>query len=439
MIIKKTKSVVTIGPATFNEKIIDKMLNNGMDVARLNFSHGNHAEQLEKIAFIKAAAIKKKAAITLLADTKGPEIRTHDFRANTIINKGSEVRIFWNKEILGNNNEFSVNYNKLYKSVKINDPIMIDDGKLILICKKITNNYIVAEAKNSHEVASKRGVNLPGAKLLLDFLSKKDKDDLIFACKQKFDCVALSFVSNKEDVILARKFLSDNGGANIKLISKIESVDAIKNIDEIIEESNAIMIARGDLSVEIGFHKVPRWQIEIIKKCAKKKKQVIVATQMLESMTGEIKPTRAEVNDVYLSSYFGADSTMLSAESAKGKFPVQAISTMSNILKYENLINRKKVFYNYQEKSVFNDDSDIYVMWGENDKIATEFSSQKLYDKFLFIIIKWNNKFININYGYYYGIKYLFLENINNLSIEDIKKEIINQYKINVKKIKIIK
>ena len=361
---KKTKIIATFGPAITGElwttkdlkskakiKIVEQAYNNieklilaGMNCARLNFSHGTYEEQLVRIKIIREVANKLNKNIAIMLDTKGPEIRLGKFNAKIPVEIGSKLEIYTTKNIIGNKNKFSVfattpNYNMI-NDVKVGSIILVDDGKLRLLVQKIDRdkNIISTIAENSHFISERKRINLPDAEYTMPFLSKKDIDDIKFACNNKLDFIALSFVNNISDINAVRDILIKNNCQNIQLISKIETKNAIKNIDKIIDASDGIMVARGDLALEIPYYEVPYWEEQIIKKTRSKGKTVIVATQMLDSLEHNIQPTRAEVTDVYFAVKQGADATMLSGETANGDFPINALKTMSNINIHSELL-----------------------------------------------------------------------------------------------------
>lgn len=333
---KRVKTITTIGPSSDSKEGMLKLASRGANVYRLNFSHGDFQEHGARVKLAREIISEYQRPLSIMLDTKGPEIRTHSFENDAVlIEKNSVINILTNEEVLGNAKEFSVNYQNLIKDVKENSKILIDDGKLQLLVLEVDNkNYkIKCRALNSHKVKNTRAVNVPGVKLSLDFLSKKDKEDLIFGCEElKVDYVAASFVSDASDIKVMRDFLNQHGGQNIKIIAKIESKYAIDNIDEIILHSDGIMIARGDLGVDLPYYEVPLWQKRIIHKCNKEMVPVIVATQMLESMLTNPTPTRAEVSDIYWAVDLGVDSTMLSGESANGEYPDKSMEAMTKVI-----------------------------------------------------------------------------------------------------------
>ncbi|QVK20606.1 pyruvate kinase [Mycoplasmatota bacterium] len=347
MNIRKTKIICTLGPASDSKKIIKELALAGMNVARLNFSHGNHQEQGERIQKIREVNKELQFPVAILLDTKGPEIRTHEFENGEVeIIKGSIVRIHM-KEILGNANEFSVTYEELINDVKVGDKVLIDDGYLVLDIINIdeTNKIVETRAVNTHEVKSRRGVNLPNVKLKLPFISIKDRNDIEFGCDQRLDFIAASFVRDKFDILDIRKILKEKGNDHIQIIAKIENQQGYDNLEEILEVADGVMVARGDLGVEVNVERVPLIQRKMIEKAHIEGKIIIIATQMLESMIENITPTRAEVSDIANAVLDGTDAIMLSGETAVGNYPVKVVKMMSKIaLTIEPSINYKKMF-----------------------------------------------------------------------------------------------
>ena len=341
---KKTKIVCTIGPASQDEQTLRKLIENGMNLARLNFSHGDYAEHLAKLNTIRSFE-KEGVYIPVLLDTKGPEIRCHNMENDKIeIKKGSTVRISMT-EVLGTPSKISVNFPDLYKDANIGNHIKIDDGKLDLLVtdKDEEHNELITEALNDHELSSKKGVNCVGARLSMKFISEKDEQDLIWGCEHGVDFISASFVRNKQDVEDIRKILVEHGHPEIKIISKIENYEAMNCLDEIIDASDAIMVARGDLGVEVPFEEVPLVQRRLITSCRQKGKPVITATQMLDSMTHSPVPTRAEVSDVATAVSESTDCVMLSSESASGEYPCEAVLAQTKISRaIESELNYEK-------------------------------------------------------------------------------------------------
>lgn len=332
---KKTKIVCTLGPATNDKEVMIKLLEAGMNVGRFNFSHGTHEEQLKRMDDFKAARQESGIVAAIMLDTKGPEIRTHDMENNAIyLKKGSTVHIAM-EEVLGTAEKFSVSYAHLIHDVKKGSRILIDDGlvELLVTDFDMEAEEIIVEVLNSGEVKSKKGVNVPNVSLNLPGITKKDEADIRFGCHQGIDFIAASFVRRPSDVLEIRAVLEEEGRPNIKIISKIENEEGVKNIDDILDVSDGIMVARGDLGVEVPTEDVPLIQKDLIKKCNRAGKPVITATQMLDSMQRNPRPTRAEAGDVANAIIDGTDAVMLSGETASGDYPVEAVHMMASICK----------------------------------------------------------------------------------------------------------
>ncbi|MCY6483283.1 pyruvate kinase [Clostridium aestuarii] len=346
---QKTKMVFTIGPTSEKEDVLTELIKIGMNAARLNFSHGNHEEHGERIALIKELRENLDKSVAIVLDTKGPEIRTKDFKEKLELKEGSQFTIFCGEDVLGDETKCSVTYEELHKDVKVGDTILIDDGLVGLNVREIEGNKIHCVVANNGFVSSKKGINVPNVSINLPALTEKDKSDLIFGCEQGVDLVAASFIRKASDVLAIRKVLEQNGGSDIQIFSKIENQEGVDNIDEIIKFSDGIMVARGDMGVEIPIEEVPLVQKMIIDKCNKAGKAVITATQMLDSMMRNPRPTRAEASDVANAIFDGTDAVMLSGESANGKYPIEAAKTMSRIaiaaesqINYEDALSKRK-------------------------------------------------------------------------------------------------
>lgn len=343
---KKTKIVATIGPASESEEVLRQLFTEGVNLARLNFSHGSHEEHKIKIDRIKKLRKEMDLPIGIMLDTKGPEIRLGEVNGVVVLQSGEKF-ILTNKDLLGNEKISSISYKELYKDVKEGDKILIDDGLVELLVKEIRGEDIVTEVENSGVISSHKGVNVPGANLNLPALTERDILDIKFGVKEDIDFIAASFVRSREDVLAIRKVLEEERDYTTKIISKIESQKAVELIDEIIEVSDGIMVARGDLGVEIETEAVPIVQKEIIKKCNIVGKSVITATQMLDSMIRNPRPTRAETNDVANAVLDGTSAVMLSGETASGKYPIESVVTMRKILEYtENTIDHDEILEN---------------------------------------------------------------------------------------------
>ena len=328
---KRTKIVCTIGPATKDVEILKKMIIAGMNVARLNFSHGSFEDQEVFYNALIQARDEVGLPLAILLDTQGPEIRTGKLVQNPVALTAESTFTLVNEDIIGDETKTSVTYKELYKDVEPGTTILIDDGKIELEVQKIEGKDIVCKVMNGGNLGNRKSINVPGRHINLPALKEKDINDLIAACEHDFDFIAASFIRSADDVRAIRKVLKEHGGEKIKIISKIESQEGVDNLDEIIEESDGIMVARGDMGVELPMEYVPLVQKRIIKECNKAGKLVITATQMLESMTENPRPTRAEVSDVANAIFDLTGAIMLSGESAMGKYPVQCVETMSRI------------------------------------------------------------------------------------------------------------
>lgn len=330
---RKTKIVCTIGPASESEEMLEKLMNAGMNVARLNFSHGSHEEHKARIDTIRKVAKRLNKTIGLLLDTKGPEIRTHNMKDGLIVlEKGKEVIVSMN-EVEGTPEKFSVTYENLINDVNIGSYILLDDGLVELQVKEINKDKgeVKCDILNTGELKNKKGVNLPGVKVNLPGITDKDADDILFGIKEDVDYIAASFVRRPSDVLDIREILERENNHNITIFPKIENQEGIDNIEEILEVSDGLMVARGDMGVEIPPESVPIVQKDLIRKCNKLGKPVITATQMLDSMQRNPRATRAEASDVANAIYDGTDAVMLSGETAAGQYPEEAVKTMRNI------------------------------------------------------------------------------------------------------------
>ncbi|WP_082680592.1 pyruvate kinase PykF [Oceanivirga salmonicida] len=332
--IKMTKIVCTIGPKSEKPEVLKELVLNGMNVMRLNFSHGDFEEHGGRIKTIRKISEETGKFVAILLDTKGPEIRTGSFAEGDIkyeLKQDDKITLTSDYEFKGNKDKISISYPNMTKDLKPGNTILLDDGLIGLEVLEIKGEEIFCRVKNSGMLGQKKGVNLPGVSVSLPALAEKDIEDLKFGCKVGVDYVAASFIRKVSDVATVRKVLDENGGENIKIISKIENQEGIDNFDEILELSDGIMVARGDLGVEVPTERVPFYQKMMIKKCNKAGKPVITATQMLDSMQKNPRPTRAEAGDVANAILDGTDAVMLSGETANGKYPVEAVRTMANI------------------------------------------------------------------------------------------------------------
>lgn len=340
----KTKIVCTIGPASDSKEVLTKLVKAGMDVMRLNFSHGDHPSHKAKVDLLQEINQDLGTNVACLLDTKGPEIRTGDFVDGVAQFKNGQVCVLCVEDIEGTSDRFSVSYKQLYKDVRPGGFILIDDGQISLLVDHIEGTDIITVCANDGIVKNKRGVNVPNVNLKFEYLSQKDIDDLVFGCSQPFHFVAASFCRRAQDIIDIKKILIANGRPDIQIIAKIENVEGVANISEILKVADGVMVARGDLGVEVPAEEVPFIQKKIIREAKSLGKVVITATQMLESMQNNPRPTRAEVSDVANAIYDGTDAIMLSGESANGKYPHESVLMMSRIasfteanLDYDNL------------------------------------------------------------------------------------------------------
>ena len=327
---KNTKIICTIGPASQNPETIKKLILAGMNVARLNFSHGSYEEQANKFHMIQDVSGELGIPVAILQDTKGPEIRLRDFANGKEELKAGQKFTLTTEEIVGTNEKVSITYKQLPNDVEEGMAILLDDGLIELKVDKVTATDIECTVINGGFVSNKKGVNVPGAELSMPFISDVDREDILFGIKMGFDFLACSFVRSKADILEVRKILDENN-AKTKVIAKIENMQGIRNLSEILEVSDGIMVARGDMGVEIPLEEVPVIQKKMIKKAIATGKQVITATQMLESMTKNPRPTRAETTDVANAIYDGTTAIMLSGETASGQYPVEAVETMTKI------------------------------------------------------------------------------------------------------------
>lgn len=342
---RKTKIVCTIGPSSTDEETFKDLVLNGLNVARLNFSHGTHEEHKGKIDTIKKVREELKAPIAIMLDTKGPEIRIRDFETGQAELKKGQEFILTTREIPGNENMVSVTYDQFARDIKPGDEILIDDGLILMEAVEIIGDTDVkCLVKNGGVLKNKKGINVPGVQINLPALTDRDIIDIRFGIEQGIDYIAASFIRKKDDVSQIRRVIEEENASHIMIISKIENRQGVENLDEIIEASDGIMIARGDLGVEIPAEEVPLVQKMIIGKCNQAGKPVITATQMLDSMIRNPRPTRAEVSDVATAIFEGTDAIMLSGETASGSYPVEAVKTMVRIaLMIESSLDYKEI------------------------------------------------------------------------------------------------
>ena len=329
--IRKTKIVCTLGPAVDDENILRQMILEGMNIARFNMSHGSHEEHGERLAMLKRLRADLNMPVAALLDTKGPEIRLGDFEQKQVVLKQGQLFTLTTNEILGNKESAYITYSGLPYDVTPGNRILIDDGLVEMEVESVVGEEIRCLVKNTGVISARKGVNVPGAALSLPFINEKDYNDLRFAVEQGFDFVAASFTRTYEDMRELKHILKELGGEKIKVIAKIENSQGVENLDEILSIADGVMVARGDMGVEIPLEEVPVIQKEIIKKVYGVGKQVITATQMLDSMMQYPRPTRAEANDVANAVYDGTSAIMLSGETASGKYPLECVRTMVRI------------------------------------------------------------------------------------------------------------
>ena len=348
---QKTKMIFTIGPSSDSENTLKEFIKIGMSAARLNLSHGTHETHKQKIDLIKKIREDMNSEAAIIIDIKGPKIRTHNFKNNSAtLKEGDKFSFICNCEILGDNSKCSITYEDLYKDVKVGATILVDDGLLVFEVDSIENKSINCTVKVGGIITNHKGVNVPNININLPSVTEKDKKDIIFGCNNDIDFIAASFIRKASDILEIRDILKEQNNNHIKIIAKIENQEGVNNIDSIIEVSDGIMIARGDMGVEIPIEKIPIIQKKIIKKCNEAGKIVITATQMLDSMIRNSIPTRAEACDICNAIFDGTDAIMLSGETASGSFPIKAAKTMSKIaIETEKNLNYSQ--YKYVEPS----------------------------------------------------------------------------------------
>ena len=325
-----TKIVCTLGPACNDTNTLNEMFESGMNIARLNMSHGTHQTHQELID--KLVSLRRDKGLKILIDTKGPEIRIGTFENDYIMLEDNDEFTLTTLDILGDNTRVSLKYKELINDVKVGDKIYANNGMIVLQVKDITQTDIICNVLFGGKLSNNKSLNVPGVVPSTPYLSQADKIDLLFAIQNKADYIALSFVSNKHNIVDVKEFLKENGGENIQLIAKIENASGVENAEEILNECDGLMVARGDLGVEIPLEKIPPIQKRLISLCNVKRKFCIVATEMLESMTNSTRPTRAEVSDVATAIYEETNATMLSGETASGINPVLVVQTMAKII-----------------------------------------------------------------------------------------------------------
>lgn len=330
--LKKTKIVCTLGPSSRDEDTMEAMLLAGMNVARLNFSHGTHEDHKKTIEKFRRVRDRLDLPAAVLLDTKGPEIRLKDFENGSEVIEDGQVFVLTSEDVQGTNERVATTYDALPSQVEKGTKILIDDGRIRMEVVETTETDVVCTVISGGKVSNRKGVNIPNKSLDLEYISEADRNDILFGIKMDVDYVAASFVRSGDDVRQLRTLLNENGGEKIKIISKIENMEGIDNFREILDLSDGIMVARGDMGVEVDFEKLPGLQKKFIKECCKAGKPVITATQMLESMTNSLAPTRAEITDVANAVFDGTSAVMLSGESAAGQYPVETVAAMAKIV-----------------------------------------------------------------------------------------------------------
>ena len=328
---RKTKIICTIGPASENEETLKKMCLAGMNVARLNFSHGTHEEQQKKVDLIKKVRAELNLPIAILLDTKGPEYRIRTFKDGKVHVNAGDKFTFTVDEVEGDEKRVSVNYKGLVKDLSVGDKILVNNGLVVFEVEELKGSNANCVCLVGGDLSNRKSMSFPNKVMTGPFLSDADKQDLLFGIQNGVDFVAASFVSNKQNVLDMRAFLDENGGGDIEIIAKIENQSGVDNAEEILEACGGLMVARGDLGVEVPFVELPAIQKQLIHKCRLLGKRVVTATEMLESMIQNPRPTRAEISDVANAVYDGTSAIMLSGESAAGKYPVEAVATMAQI------------------------------------------------------------------------------------------------------------
>lgn len=329
-VMRKTKIICTIGPASESEEMLKKLMKAGMNVCRFNFSHGDYEEH--RIKFERSVKIAKELGLPVatMMDTKGPEIRLRDFENGKVLLEAGQLFTLTTEDVLGTKEKASITYKNLKDDVTVGGTILLDDGLIELVVEEIGDQDIVCKVINGGQISNHKGINVPGATLSMPYISAVDREDILFGIKMGYDYLAASFARSKEDILAIRELIKENHG-RMKIIAKIENMQGINNLDEILEVSDGIMVARGDMGVEVPIEEVPILQKELIKKANKAGKIVITATQMLESMIKNPRPTRAESTDVANAIYDGTSAIMLSGETASGSYPLEAVTTMARI------------------------------------------------------------------------------------------------------------
>ncbi|MBR5543596.1 MAG: pyruvate kinase [Oscillospiraceae bacterium] len=344
---RKTKIVGTIGPASSDAAVFEAMCRAGLNVARLNFSHGTHEEHKKIIDMIKSVREKLNLPIAIILDTKGPEYRIKTFKEGKVTVSEGDIFTFTTDDVIGDETKVSVNYDGLANDLSVGDRVLVNNGLVIFEVRKISGKDVICEVIVGGELSNRKSMSFPNKVLKKEYLSEQDKEDILFGIENEVSFIAASFVSSKQDILDIKNFLAENGGDNIEIIAKIENRSGVDNIEEICEVCDGVMVARGDLGVEVPFAELPAIQKYLITKCRLLGKRIITATEMLESMIYNPRPTRAEISDVANAVYDGTSAVMLSGESAAGKYPVETVEVMAQIVEEtEKNIHYEKRFKN---------------------------------------------------------------------------------------------
>ena len=430
----KTKLVATLGPSSSDYKTIKELAMAGLDLARINMSHGTYEEHSRKIEIVEKLQ-DEGYLMAIMTDLKGPKIRCGIFENEGVNFQSGDITRIVKEDVLGNKERFSTTYKGLYGDLSVGDKVTFDDGMLIfeVIDKENNSEAIVCKALNNHYLKSRKGLNAPNVKLLNEYISEADVRDIDYICTKNVNYVAASFVRRKEDLIELKNMLIERGREDIKIVAKIESPEGVNNIDEILEISNAVMVARGDLGVEVALEEVPFIQKQIIKKCNIAGKPVIVATHMLESMQTSPRPTRAEVSDVFNAVLDGADAVMLSGESASGKYPIESINVQAKIAKKaEEILDYERFASDFYESSNKSQGDAIGISVSKsclmlNAKlvviVSNSFTAARKLAKFkikapILAVVKDKNLAIALN-GLYYGITAIYNEHEQEFNYEE--------------------
>ena len=430
----KTKLVATLGPVSSSYETIKQLADAGMDLARINMSHGTYEEHSNKIDIIEKLQ-EEGYLIAIMTDLKGPKIRCGSFENDGVeFNTGDVTRIV-KEDVLGTKEKFTTTYKGLYEDLSVGDRFTFDDGMLLfeVVDKEAEGEAIVCRALNNHFLKNRKGLNAPNIKLMNEYISDADLRDIDYICTKNVNYIAASFVRRKEDLIELKNILVARGREDIKIVAKIESPEGVNNIDEILEISNAVMVARGDLGVEVDLEEVPFIQKQIIKKCNIAGKPVIVATHMLESMQTSIRPTRAEVSDVFNAILDGADAVMLSGESASGKYPVESINVQARIAKKaEEILDYERFASDFYEssnksqgdaigisvsKSCLMLDAKVVVIISNSFTAARKLAKFKIKAPIL-SVVKDKKLAISLN-GLYYGIESMYNEREDEMTYDE--------------------